>query len=481
MFRNLSYLYKTPLSVSVVILLTAMVVAGTLIAQTYRDAKQDLAHSALSLGKVLSRTLRPALLHDQVWQAYETITTPLDTAIRDASSQQMFILLDANHQIYVSTQPARFPMLATLSGVDSIYANLERQIRQYRAPEPFTVEDALPGKLFFVVPILAEDGVTLGTLVMQYSTSVFLARFYKSLERVAISILAVLVVLLPLGWYGGRRLAAPLIHLAECMGRIGRELPASIECDLHDSRDEIGILSSRFKRMLEELREKHALEKQMVASDRLAAIGRLTAGIAHEVNNPLGGMLNAINTYKRHGTPDALAAKTLSLLERGLSQIEETVAALLVEAKLESHALTPQDIEDARTLIQADVQKKNAHLNWKNDVAEALPLPSTQVRQILLNLLLNAVHAVRAQGNVVCRIYVSDEQLTLSVQNDGACISPQQMEHLFEPFFDVESNGHGLGLWVTYQLVEQLGGLIHVTSEPDNTIFRVTLPLTDGI
>lgn len=476
MFRNLSYLYKTPLSVSVVILLTAMVVASTLIAQTYRDAKQDLAHSALSLGIVLSRTLRPALLHDQVWQAYETITTPLDTVIRDASSQQMFILLDANHQIYVSTQPAHFQMLATLSGVNSVYANLEQQIRQYRAPQPFTVEDALPGKLFFVVPILAEDGVTLGTLVMQYSTSLFLARFYKSLERVGVSILAVLIVLLPLGWYGGRRLAAPLIHLADCMGRIGRELPASIQCDLHESRDEIGILSSRFKRMLEELREKQALEKQMVASDRLAAVGRLAAGIAHEINNPLGGMLNAINTHKRHGTADALAAKTLSLLERGLSQIEETVAALLVEAKLESHALTPQDIEDARTLILADVQKKNAHLDWQNGVIEPLPLPSTQVRQILLNLLLNAVHAIRRHGTVICRIRLWNGQLTLTVQNDGACISPEQMEHLFEPFFSGESNGHGLGLWVTYQLVEQLGGQIQVASETDNTVFRVTLP-----
>lgn len=476
MFRNLSYLYKTPLSVSVVILLTALVVAGTLIAQTYRDAKQDLTHSALSLGKVLSRTLKPTLLHDEVWQAYETITTPLDTAIRHASSQQMFILLDANNRIYVSTQPARFPMLATLSSADARYVDLERRIRQHRAPEPFTVEDALPGQLLFVVPILAEDGVTLGTLLMQYSTSVFLARFYQSLERVAISILAVLVVLLPLGWYGGRRLAAPLIRLAECMGRIGREPPASIRCELHESRDEIGMLSGRFKRMLEELREKHALEKQMLASDRLAVIGRLTAGIAHEINNPLGGMLNAINTYKRHGTPDAQAAKTLSLLERGLSQIAETVAALLVEAKLESHALTPRDIEDTRTLILADAQKKSTHLDWENNVTEALPLPSTQVRQILLNLLLNAVHAVRARGNITCRILASDGQFTLAVQNDGTCISAEQMEHLFEPFSGMDSNGHGLGLWVTYQLVEQLGGRIYVASEPDNTVFRVTLP-----
>ena len=477
MLQNISYRYKAPFSLSLVILLTAVVVSITLIARAYQDAKQDLVSNALSLGKVLSGTLRPALLHDDLWQAYETIMTPLDLP-RKASGLRTatIIILDANQHIYVASQPNRFPLFGTLSGIDAGYASLDQHIRQQANAITVIEDDGEPGRIFLSLPIQAEDGANLGTLILEYPKSLFLPRFYKSIQQVLFSVLAVLAILLPLGWYAGKKLTDPLTHLADCMARVGREAPSAIQCDLYQGKDEVGVLSNRFKRMLDELKQKHALEKQMLASDRLAAIGKLTAGIAHEINNPLGGMLNAINTFKRHGTPDAIATKTFSLLERGLQQIRETVSALLVEAKLESHALTPQDIEDTRTLILPDAQKKALHIAWVNEIAEPLPLPSTQIRQILLNLLLNAVHAAHSGGTVKCEVACRAGALLLAVQNDGAAISPETMEHLFEPFYSAQPDGHGLGLWVTYQLVEQLGGRITVESALERTIFSVTLP-----
>ena len=168
--------------------------------------------------------------------------------------------------------------------------------------------------------------------------------------------------------------------------------------------DEIGQLGRQFEVMLRELEHKQALEKQMIMADRLASMGRLTAGIAHEINNPLGGMLNAVNTCKRHGNADPITARTISLLERGLLQIKETLGALLVEARIESHALTRDDVEDVRTLVAPEVDRKALALRWDNRVASAVPLPSTQVRQVLINLLLNAVQAASADGDVACSV-----------------------------------------------------------------------------
>ena len=475
--RNLSYHYKIPLSLMLVIAVTALVVSATLTFRAYHEAKRELISAALDLGKTLSRALRPALLHDEMWHAYEVITTPLE-ARHDIPSGRVIAVLDNKFQVYVSSAPRTIPALASMDSVSPEFGMLAQRITAHGGSDSFTVDDAGWDFIHVVVPVLAEDRARLGTLVLSSSRSLFLPQFYSALATVLLSTGVVLGILLPIGWYWGKRMAQPLEYLAESMTKVGREPVETLRRGLPTGGDEIGLLSSRFSRMLEELEEKKAMEQQMLASERLAAIGRLTAGISHEINNPLGGMLNAISTYRKHGTPDPMTAKTISLLERGLRQIRETVAALLVEARLESHALTPQDIEDTRTLVSHDAEVKKIRLVWNNGLTEPLPLPSTPVRQILLNLLLNAVQAVEPKGRLECNVERANGSLRLSVANDGHAISKAQLEHLYEPFAaHGNAAGNGLGLWVTYQLVQQMHGTIDAQSEPSRTRFEVMLPI----
>jgi signal transduction histidine kinase len=480
MLKDLKYHYKIPLSLTLVIAATALVVSATLTLRAYQDAKRELVTNVLGLGKVLSRTLRPALLHDEVWQAYEIVTTPLDSRSERGAAERIIVVLDGKNLVYVASSPDRFPMLERLAAVDSEFAELDKRMTSSRSDEPFTAEEASWDFIHVVVPILAEDGARLGTLVISSSRVLFLPQFYEALGGVALSTLVVLLVLLPIGWYWGRRMAAPLEYLADSMTKVGREAVEELQRGLPRGGDEIGMLSAGFSMMLEELEEKKAMQKQMLASERLAAIGRLTAGISHEINNPLGGMLNAISTFKKHGSGDAMTMKTISLLERGLLQIRETVGALLVEARLESHALTTEDFEDARTLVTPDAQGKSAELVWNNEIVEPLPLPSTQVRQILLNLLMNAVAAVEPKGRLECSISRVNGSLRMSIANDGKQINRERLEHLYEPFAthgEATTGGSGLGLWVTYQLVQQLNGRIEADSRPSGTTFTVTLPI----
>jgi signal transduction histidine kinase len=173
--------------------------------------------------------------------------------------------------------------------------------------------------MYVIIPML-DDGVALGTLIIGYSRSLFLPRFYGIVQRVAFSSLAVMALLLPFGWYLGKRMAAPLAKVVDCLAAVGRKPADQIRCDLCEGKDEVGKLGIRCQQMIQELQEKQRLAREMVASERLAAVGRLAAGVAHEINNPLGGMLNAIDTFKHHGCTDAVTGKTLSLLERGLGQ-----------------------------------------------------------------------------------------------------------------------------------------------------------------
>jgi signal transduction histidine kinase len=476
---DLSLAYKTPLRISALVIITAVLVTGSLVLRERDELRRDLIGHSQGVARVLAKTLVDPIVHDDAWRAYEIINAPFHTADASAPAQtaEIVMVLDARHRVYVSTRPTEYPMLANPAYIDPEYASVQQAIADAASPEPTAIVAPASGKLYLVLPILS-DGVELGTLVMSYSGSVFRPRFVALVERAGLVTVAVLALLLPAGWLFGRRVAQPLVELAGAMGRVGPQMPGDIDyVHRYRGRDEIGRLGLEFQRMLAGLREKQVLEQQMVASGRLAAIGRLTAGIAHEINNPLGGMLNAISTFRRHGSDDPLTTRTVSLIERGLRQIQETVAALLVEARVESHALTRQDIEDTHTLVLADAQAKSARFDWANEIEDPLPLPSTQTRQILINLLLNAVHAVGEGGHVQCHSALRDGRLCIAVTNDGEHIPAERLHYLFEPFSLLSRDGHGLGLWVTYQIVQQLGGTIRAESEPGRTRFTVELPL----
>jgi signal transduction histidine kinase len=480
--RDLSFRYKIPLRGVVLASITALLVTAALIYRDYEDLRRDLVTTSGHLARVLANTLVTPLVHDDVWRAFEIINSPFAAAARESSPQtaELIMILDARRRVYLATDPKQYPMLSDPGRANPDFYELWQFVEQTREFESRLVELAGSSKLYVVTPIVT-DGVGLGTLVIGYSKSAFVPRVLGMVRGAALAMLAALAILLPASWYWAQRFARPLTDLATAMGRTGPTLPAPTDVKLYESRDEIGQLGAAFKSMLEGLREKEALEKEVVFAERLAAIGRLAAGAAHEINNPLGGMLNAISTFKQHGNDDPLTARTLSLIERGLLQIRDTMSALLVEAKVRSHPITRQDVEDTRTLVLADAHGKAARIDWSNELGEAaLPLPSTPVRQILINLMLNALHAVEPGGRVGCRVSVDGASMHLVVSNDGAYIPQERMEVLFEPFATGRESGHGLGLWVTWQLVRQLGGTIIAQSEPGDTRFTVTLPLGEG-
>jgi signal transduction histidine kinase len=477
MLSNISYRYKIPASLSLVIVVTALAVAAPLISGANETTKRDLIDHALSLGKTIAGAVQPALLHDDMWQAYEIITTPFDRALQQRLGQPTIVVVDAQGAIYVASDPRRFPATQRLANLGAVSAELAQLITR-PSDTPMVLEDLDPRLSIMTVPVLSTDNTQLGTVILEYSRDIYSQRFLETIRKVAASTAITLLILVPLGWLWGKQIASPLLRLSSAIRQVAQAPAATVAFRAPGGRDEIAELGATFNTMVVGLREREALKEEVLASERLAAIGRLTAGIAHEINNPLGGMLNAISTYKRQrsGAP-AFVDRTMSLLERGLTQVRETVAALLVEARLESRALTAHDIEDVHTLLLPNVQGKHIRLDWQNGVTEPIPLPSTEVRQILLNLLLNAVEAVDERGRVVSAVRPTDTELEMRVENDGVGLNDDQLQHLFEPFAESRRKGKGLGLWMTYQLATQLRGRIEAQSKPGQTVFTVKLPI----
>jgi len=487
---NLSFRYKVPLWGSLLIIGTAAIISSTLLLRSYQELKSDLLRDATRQGRTMATTLFQAVLHDQVWRAYEIIKAPFARDSEDNPGQaESFVVLDQRGQVYVSSSPEAMPMLSDFGQVSPEFAALIDTITQ-PGNETRVLEPDGSDHLFVATPIREEQG-HLGTLVQIYSKKVLQSRFQKSAGQAALIALLVIVLLLPIGWYWGQRTAVPLVRLTERMEELGRRLPDNLAPELYDYQDELGRLYRAYNRTLQELRGKAEIERQMIHSERLAAIGKLTAGIAHEINNPLLGMLTALNTLRHHGEPGPRTLKTLTLLERGLMQIKDTVGALLVEAKVKSRDLSPQDVDDVRTLIEPQAREKGVSLRWDSQLNEPLSLPSTPVRQVLINLLLNAVQASVPGGEIVVTLTQSakttvagadaGETLSMVVINGGQTLTDTQTAHLFEPFANDDERGRGLGLWVCYQIARQLGGDIAVESEMRDglgqTRFEVVLPV----
>lgn len=477
-FFDLSFRSKIPVWGGVLMVVTALSISGSMLFHAYDDLKQDMWASSDSLGHALANTLFPILLHDEVWRAYELINAPFRGEQKaNPMRAETILIVNMDGQIVVSTKPEQIPMLAKLARLGQDYEKIAEDL--VRTDKKSTRIFDLKGSehFYFMVPI-TDEGTQLGTLVLVYSRAVFMQRFYESAWRAGFVGLLIMAILLPLNWYWGRRIVIPLLRLTRYMEQLGtNQLPSDLDPSLYPYQDELGRLFDAYQLMLVELREKALMEQEMVRSERLAAVGQMTAGIAHEINNPLGGMLTAINTLKHHGDNNPRTLKTISLIERGLLQIKDTVAALLVEARVNSRDLSPHDIEDIHTLMHPQAQKKSITIDYRGGINCEVPLPASLMRQIFINLLLNAVQAAKEDGLVWCDMNSHNGEFNFEVGNDGREITPAQRAHLFEPFITDRETGHGLGLWVTYQIMQKLGGRIVVNSDQGITRFAIHIPL----
>ena len=476
---DFSLRHKIPLWGSLLIVTTTLAICAALMFRTYEDLKLDLRTSSESLGHTLAKTIFPTLLHDDLWRAFEIINAPLrqEASANPLHAASIFVL-SPELKILVATDPKTMPTLADLGSIDPEFRLLADALG--RSPLRSTRSFDLPSSgHFYVATPITEAGRQLGLLVISHRKDVFWQRFLDLAGRSALIGALVIAFILPINWYWGRRTAEPLVELARGMAAIVHGQSVEIPPELYPYRDELGQLYQAYRDAARELHEKGLLEKEMLRSERLAAVGRLATGIAHEVNNPLGGMLMALDNLKHRGRLDPSVAKTAALLERGLHQIEEIVGALLVEARTQSRPLTPNDFSDIHTLIEPQINTRQLKLDWQISISQTVALPANLVRQILINLLLNAVKATKDGGRIGLVVTNTDSSLQLTVSNTGEPLSKTMREHLFEPFMSESEGGHGLGLWVSYQAVTQLGGNIATAWQDGEIRFIVNLPFEE--
>lgn len=474
---NLSYRYKLPLGIILASFATAITAVMLVSLQYYHDGKNVLVSHSQELGYSMLNMLAWSIRNDDVWHAYSLLRGPEENALK--TPKRTFIVVDRENKIFASNAPNKFSIGTDLSRPVNEAAEIDHALSQVLASSG-TQNLTTSQYTISSIPIQSDD-ILIGKLIISENFNAISALFHK-VSMQGLALVALLIgITAPIGWYWGNNMSKPLVYLESCMSRVGKEPLDNIQCRRQNDRDEVGILSQRFQQMLNDLKEKSELEQQVIVSDRLAAIGTLSASVAHEINNPLSGMIIAVDTYQQHYNPGncpqcETARDTISLVERGLFQIKDITMALLMNIKDSDKAFKPVDIDDVYRLIAPEIKKMEANIAWESNVQTPVNTPSTMIRQVLFNLLLNAVHAIDKGGNIHCCISLEGGFLYITVKNDGKAIKQENIAHIFEPYHSREKNGSGLGLWVTHKIIQKLSGTITASRQAQLTVFDVKIP-----
>lgn len=475
---NWSYRAKVPLLITAISIGTALAISLAIAVSARHWLREDLHDHARAVAQSLARGLVVHMARDDVWEAFEAVRA---VATTDSGAERCdVVVLDRDSRVFVSSDPNRF---AVRSEIPLLSEPLRRAAAlDVRAGELAIAEFATQSQTYAVVkmPLLSADKEIIGALLMSYSHALFAQRYRETVWTLSVIALGLVLVLLPLGWWLGHRLARPVARVTEALYQLGEEaalkssafaagMPAAPN-HAPPVASELARLEHSLARLQQQLKEKEQLQAQFVAADRLAAIGRMTSGVAHEINNPLAGMLNALSNLRKD---PHLLQKTVSLLERGLDQIRQTLSALLIETKTSARALSPSDLEDLRVLVAPQARRKQVKLTWHYPIEDELPAPAAPVRQVLLNLLLNAVQA--SASSIDFNACVTGSELVMRVANDGAEFPEGRRNSPFEPL--VGGEGNGMGLWASYHLVSAMGGRIALSVCEGQTHFEVRIPL----
>jgi signal transduction histidine kinase len=212
--------------------------------------------------------------------------------------------------------------------------------------------------------------------------------------------------------------------------------------------------------------------------ERFVSLGRLSSSLAHEINNPLGGLLNATDTLRTYPDRPDVVRDASDILDRGLNHLRDVSQAILDENRRDrsERSLGRADFDDLKLLFEPETKRLSQTLEWQVDGTEAeiAAWPSAPVRQIALNLLLNASAAAGQGGNVGLVVGIDGDTFSLTVTDDGPGLSQQAEDRLLSTT-PLEPGG-GVGLRLVRDLVAELGGEIAVARA--NTETRISVQCT---
>lgn len=438
---------RVPLAMVGIVLLTAL-------GSTHLSTRSLSAQVELQLQRIgqiyldgMAASLMPALLN----RDRAGIDRALDEALRmhQGVEERRLFLLDDGGRVIARVNRA---------GVGD--ASLPASVKQ---EESGYFLDADDGSYWVWRPLADERTATVGAMTVVANLDVFdyVAERQALWLRVGAFDLGFGIVCAVLGLLLMRRLLRPINLLTRHLQQAEEAAPMPLpEQHIPEGDRETAQLVHAYNRMAAATRERETMLAFMAKQEREAVLGRLAATLAHEVRNPLSGVMTAIETLRKFGDREDVRAEALDFMERGLRALTDVTDATLAthRSTAEGGRFGPQDLVDVRRLVEPKARQAGVALQVTSQLEAPVAVAGGEVRQILLNLLLNAIDASPAGGRVVLRCALAGTDLHLEISDEGSGL-PDDLVRSLESGSDPADHA-GLGFVVVTRLLQRLRGRV---------------------
>ena len=268
--------------------------------------------------------------------------------------------------------------------------------------------------------------------------------------------------------------------------RSGKKLTVMISATVR--RDENNAFSG-IDGTFRDITEKRRLEKYLAQTEKLASIGQLASGVAHEINNPLGVIRCYSNLISKGNQTSSQVLEDVAVIQKHTDQCKSVIEALLNFARVsepqKSHTDMRHCIDEVLSVIEPQMQKDGITIRkrFEGEIPR-LVVDASKIQQVLMNLLLNAQQAMPKGGRITVQTFLQKDMLAVDIRDTGIGIPEKHIDRIFDPFFTTKEAGQGtgLGLSVSYGIIKQHGGKIEAFSSlSKGSTFRILLPLDNSL
>ena len=459
---------KVPLLVAVLMFAVSAVITNRVLARLEETQEKYLQQLSSAYLDGLSASLIPSVVREDVWEVFDT----LDRARERYRGLNIKWTAVANNggAIIAASDPARFA--SNLQLAPDIAGHFLRG-SEVSIDEPIATA--------FLARPLSYQERDIGTIYAEADIGALLKERSEVFWTLLMTNLMLTFLLAAAGYFAVRRMVRPVAILSEHLdkGMQGR-IEAVPDGVVKDQNREFRRLFGRYNALTQAVNERETLAAELAEEEKLASLGRLASGMAHEINNPLGGMFNALDSLKRHGNQDSVRATSVRLLEQGLAGIRDLVRSTLATYRADQRPrdLTAVDIDDLRLLISPELKRKHLNLQWDNQLGEPVHVPAVPARDAILNLLLNGCSASPEHSELAFCVAGDGGELTAEIADKGAGLPP----HIWE-YLEREGAGaapldkrSGLGLWIVKRLCDEMNGSLKVVkSDGSGTTIRLVI------